>query len=76
MKLASIFFTASESIFGVHLKYTNKRARNKELARLNLSIDNVGVGTMAIHLAIIKGCYFLASIRRGDYHSSPLFHRI
>ena len=34
MKLVSIFFTASESIFEVYLKYWNKRARNKKLASL------------------------------------------
>ena len=34
MKLVSIFFTASESIFEVYLKYWNKRARNMKLASL------------------------------------------
>ena len=35
MKLASIFFTASESIFEVYLKYlANKRARNMKLASI------------------------------------------
>ena len=34
MKLVSIFFTASESIFEVYLKYWNKRARNKKLVSI------------------------------------------
>ena len=34
MKLVSIFFTASESIFEIYLKYYDKRARNMKLVSI------------------------------------------
>ena len=34
MKFTSIFFTASESILEIYLKYTNKRARNMKFTSI------------------------------------------